>query len=74
MYFIAVLENVTFWSISVIIVLFFYRYLCLKKKNTANDAFESYTTQHPNIKGPPFLLPLLNFICFLLKIIERLVF
>lgn len=46
------------------------QYLCLKKKNIAYDAFESYTSQHPNIKGPPYLLPLLNFICFLLKIIE----
>lgn len=48
------------------------QYLCLQNKKTAAVAFSSYTTQHPNIKtGPPYLLPLLNFIWFLLKAIER---
>ncbi|KAL0278753.1 UNVERIFIED_CONTAM: hypothetical protein PYX00_000479 [Menopon gallinae] len=47
------------------------QYLCLQNKKTAAVAFSSYTTQHPNIKaGPPYLLPLLNFIWFLLKAIE----
>ncbi|PSN29474.1 Golgi to ER traffic protein 4 [Blattella germanica] len=36
------------------------------------DVFDCYTTQHPNIKktGPPYILPLLNFIWFLLKVVE----
>ncbi|KAG8222509.1 hypothetical protein J437_LFUL004545 [Ladona fulva] len=46
-------------------------YLCLRNKSTANEAFKSYTSQHPNIKrGPPYLLPLLNFIWFLLQAVE----
>ncbi|KAJ8966661.1 hypothetical protein NQ314_003389 [Rhamnusium bicolor] len=48
------------------------QYLCLKNKNTANQTFSSYTEQHPRIRksGPPYLLPLLNFIWFLLQAIE----
>lgn len=47
------------------------QYLCLQNKTTAFDAFHWYTLKHPNIKsGPPYLLPLLNFIWFLLKAIE----
>lgn len=47
------------------------QYLCLHNKRTATVAFQSYTSQHPNIdKGPPYILPLLNFIWFLLKVIE----
>uniref|UniRef100_A0A1B6MMB8 Golgi to ER traffic protein 4 homolog n=1 Tax=Graphocephala atropunctata TaxID=36148 RepID=A0A1B6MMB8_9HEMI len=47
------------------------QYLCLQNQQTANIAFQSYTTQHPAIaKGPPYILPLLNFIFFLLKTIE----
>ncbi|XP_014248641.1 Golgi to ER traffic protein 4 homolog [Cimex lectularius] len=45
--------------------------LCLKNKKTAVITFECYTTQHPQIsKGPPYLLPLLNFIWFLLQAVE----
>lgn len=49
------------------------QYLCLRNKITANQTFTSYTQQHPNIKkaGPPYLLPLLNFIWFLLQAVER---
>lgn len=48
------------------------QYLCLKNKSTANQTFTSYTEQHPSIlrSGPPYLLPLLNFIWFLLQAIE----
>ncbi|XP_023016354.2 Golgi to ER traffic protein 4 homolog isoform X1 [Leptinotarsa decemlineata] len=48
------------------------QYLCLKNKHTANQTFTSYTEQHPRIQksGPPYLLPLLNFIWFLLQAIE----
>ncbi|GLG95286.1 Golgi to ER traffic protein 4 homolog [Gryllus bimaculatus] len=47
------------------------QYLCLQNKRSATEAFKSYTTQHPNIKtGPPYILPLLNFIWFLLKAVE----
>ncbi|XP_022912090.1 Golgi to ER traffic protein 4 homolog [Onthophagus taurus] len=48
------------------------QYLCLSNKSTANQTFASYTQQHPSIKknGPPYLLPLLNFLWFLLQAIE----
>lgn len=47
------------------------QYLCLRNKSTAKMAFNSYTTQHPNLQtGPPYFLPLLNFIWFLLQAIE----
>lgn len=48
------------------------QFLCLNNQITANQTFLSYTAQHPNIKkeGPPYLLPLLNFLWFLLQAIE----
>lgn len=46
--------------------------LCLKEKTSALQTFETYTKYHPKIActEPPFILPLLNFIYFLLKSIE----
>ncbi|XP_073997682.1 Golgi to ER traffic protein 4 homolog isoform X1 [Rhodnius prolixus] len=45
--------------------------LCLENKKTAVITFQCYTTQHPCINmGPPYLLPLLNFIWFLLKAVD----
>ncbi|EZA55053.1 hypothetical protein DMN91_009509 [Ooceraea biroi] len=48
------------------------QYLCLHNKATAQEAFNSYTSRHPKINnsGPPYLLPLLNFLFFLLKTID----
>ncbi|XP_034946473.1 Golgi to ER traffic protein 4 homolog [Chelonus insularis] len=47
------------------------QYLCLHNTTTAQEAFESYTSQHPKIRrGPPYILPLLNFLYFLLKTIK----
>ncbi|XP_046735326.1 Golgi to ER traffic protein 4 homolog [Diprion similis] len=47
------------------------QYLCLRNKTTAEEAFHSYTLKHPKINsGPPYFLPLLNFLFFLLKTIE----
>ncbi|XP_066603451.1 Golgi to ER traffic protein 4 homolog [Prorops nasuta] len=47
------------------------QYLCLQNKATAQEAFNSYTLKHPKIcSGPPYLLPLLNFLFFLLKTID----
>ncbi|XP_017881119.1 Golgi to ER traffic protein 4 homolog [Ceratina calcarata] len=47
------------------------QYLCLQNKATAQEVFDYYTTQHPKINsGPPYLLPLLNFLFFLLKTID----
>ncbi|RXG61237.1 Golgi to ER traffic protein 4-like protein A [Armadillidium vulgare] len=51
-----------------------FQYLCLQKKVEASDAFQTYTAKHPTIKdqrGPPFLLPLLNFLWLLLSAVER---
>ncbi|XP_059475908.1 Golgi to ER traffic protein 4 homolog [Neocloeon triangulifer] len=48
------------------------QYLCLQNKNAAVLAFTSYTANHPNImkRNPPFIMPLLNFLWFLLQAIE----
>ncbi|KAF7406370.1 hypothetical protein HZH68_005739 [Vespula germanica] len=47
------------------------QYLCLQNKKTAQEVFNSYTSRHPKINsGPPYLLPLLNFLFFLLKTID----
>ncbi|CAK9814267.1 Golgi to ER traffic protein 4 homolog [Anthophora plagiata] len=47
------------------------QYLCLQNKATAQEVFNSYTLLHPNISsGPPYLLPLLNFLFFLLKTVD----
>ncbi|XP_015908395.1 Golgi to ER traffic protein 4 homolog [Parasteatoda tepidariorum] len=49
-----------------------FQYLCLKNKTTASTAFQAYTGMHPAVtSGFPFLLPLLNFLSFLLQAIER---
>lgn len=47
------------------------QYLCLQNKTTANICFEMYTQKHPKIdNGPPYTLPLLNFIWLLLVALE----
>nr|AII97721.1 BLTX334 [Nephila pilipes] len=48
------------------------QYLCLKNKSTASTAFYTYTEKHPAVSsGFPYLLPLLNFLQFLLQAFER---
>lgn len=46
--------------------------LCLKEITSAVDTFHTYIKFHPKISrtDPPFVMPLLNFVFFLLKIIE----
>lgn len=46
--------------------------LCLKESASAMETFQTYTKYHPKISrtDPPFIMPLLNFVFFLLKIIE----
>jgi len=53
------------------------QYLCLSNLSTATVAFKIYTANHPAIKAqppndpkPPFLMPLLNFVWFLLLTVE----
>ncbi|XP_031846986.2 Golgi to ER traffic protein 4 homolog [Nomia melanderi] len=47
------------------------QYLCLQNKVTAQEVFNSYTSRHPKLNcGPPYPLPLLNFLFFLLKTID----
>ncbi|XP_044731601.1 Golgi to ER traffic protein 4 homolog [Chrysoperla carnea] len=48
------------------------QYLCLNNKLTATEVFKTYTEVHPNIKTkqPPYALPLLNFLAFLLQAVE----
>ena len=53
----------------------FHRFLCLQNLVTANLVFFKYTAQHPDFSGtgPPYQKPLLNFVWFLLLVIERFV-
>lgn len=45
--------------------------LCVRNKIIAQATFQSYTKLHPAINDePPYMLPLLNFLCFLLKILD----
>ncbi|ESO87201.1 hypothetical protein LOTGIDRAFT_154705 [Lottia gigantea] len=47
------------------------QYLCLQNKDTANEVFSTFTANHPQIeKGPPYVMPLLNFLSFLLLALE----
>ncbi|CAG9767212.1 unnamed protein product [Ceutorhynchus assimilis] len=48
------------------------QFLCMSNRMTANQTFTTYTENHPKIKKnrPPFLLPLLNFLWFLLQAVE----
>lgn len=48
------------------------QYLCLSNIPSATLAFKIYTTNHPAISPhqPPFLMPLLNFVWFLLLTVE----
>lgn len=50
--------------------------LCVRNKSMADQTFHAYTSRHPSINSPnpPFLLPLLNFLWFLLLAIDRYVF
>ena len=54
---------------------FLFRFLCLQNIITANVVFFKYTAQHPDFSGlgPPYQKPLLNFVWFLLLVIERFV-
>lgn len=55
-------------------MVFIFRGLCVRNKIIAQSTFQSYTKLHPAINDePPYILPLLNFLCFLLKILDRLV-
>lgn len=48
------------------------QYLCMKKHIPAATAFHSYTTTHPKLSaGPPYALPLLNFLWLLLLSIQK---
>lgn len=46
--------------------------LCLKEITSATNTFNTYIKFHPKISrtDPPFVMPLLNFIFFLFKVIE----
>lgn len=52
------------------------QYLCLKNHKTALVVFQVYTEKHPKLmtQSPPYSLPLLNFIWFLLSALKELVF
>lgn len=49
-----------------------FQQLCIKETTTALKTFETYTKFHPKIatSEPPFNMPLLNFVFYLLKSIE----
>ncbi|KAJ8036905.1 Golgi to ER traffic protein 4-like [Holothuria leucospilota] len=47
------------------------QFLCFNNKTTASVTFHAYTTNHPAImSGPPFVLPLLNFLWLLLIAVD----
>lgn len=47
------------------------QYLCLKNKQSAQEVFNIYTTNHPSVEqGPPYVRPLLNFCWLLLLALE----
>ncbi len=48
------------------------QYLCGEKRQTAKVCFFQYALEHPDIRenGPPFVLPLLNFVWLLLLSID----
>jgi hypothetical protein len=60
-------------EVDLFIAQFVLQVLCIRNKPMANQTFISYTSKHPDIKSPnpPFLLPLLNFLWFLLLAIDR---
>lgn len=49
-----------------------FQQLCLNEKSSAVQTFETYTKYHPTIarSEPPFVMPLLNFVHFLLKALD----
>ena len=60
-------------EVDLMIVQFVLQVLCVENKQLAHNTFFLYTLNHPQIKcsKPPFMMPLLNFICFLLFAIEK---
>lgn len=57
-------------EIDLIIAQVILQQLCLKEEPTAQQTFKTYTKLHPKIlaEQPPYSLPLLNFLAFLLKL------
>lgn len=48
-----------------------FQYLCLRNPSTATLVFLGYTRRHPCVHpGPPYYMPLLNFLWFLLLAVE----
>jgi len=60
-------------EVDMVIVQVVFNLLVLKEKDTALVTFNTYTTLHPYIKTtqPPYRTPLLNFLYFLLNIIDE---
>ena len=61
-------------EVDLFITQFVLQFLCVKKtKAKLDQTFQVYTLKHPSIKNsnPPFILPLLNFLWFLLLAIDR---
>nr|XP_037287414.1 Golgi to ER traffic protein 4 homolog A-like isoform X2 [Rhipicephalus microplus] len=48
-----------------------FQYLCLRNPSTASVVFLAYTRRHPSVHpGPPYYMPLLNFLWCLLLAVE----
>lgn len=60
-------------EVDLMIVQFVLQVLCIENKQLAHNAFLLYTLNHPKIEcsKPPFVMPLLNFIFFLLSEIDK---
>ncbi|KAI2798229.1 Golgi to ER traffic protein 4 [Blomia tropicalis] len=60
-------------EVDLMIAQFVLQVLCTENKQLAKSVFCFYTLNHPQIRcsKPPFMMPLLNFICFLLSAIDK---
>ncbi|OTF80631.1 DUF410 domain containing protein, partial [Euroglyphus maynei] len=60
-------------EVDLMIAQFVLQVLCIKNHQLAHNVFFGYTLNHPKIRctKPPFVTPLLNFLCFLIMAIDR---
>ena len=60
-------------EVDLMIAQFVLQVLCIKNHQLAHNVFYGYTLNHPKIRSskPPFMTPLLNFLCFLIMAIDR---
>lgn len=67
------MESAYSYEVDLMIAQFVFQVLCIKNQQLAHNVFYFYTLNHPKIRNtkPPFITPLLNFICFLFIAIDK---